>query len=161
MWKIFDELSAFVWTLRLFGWTDFAGFVSFAWRTIPRRFSRKEPDFYHFDCDVKRLKFEELLFDDLKTTSWLWDFSRFRAESSFRQEKKEKYKTLSDNPKEEKTRFGLSRECLHGKNFDFCFRCFDSDRKRKGIKLSTDFTHLRAENAVRKREKAICERIYI
>ena len=121
-------------------------------------FKRKEPNFYHFDCDVKRQKFVELRFDDLRTTFWLLDFTRFRAESSFRQDKKEK---LSLTTRKKKTRFGLSRECLHGKNFDFCFRCFDSDRKRKGIKLSTDFTHLRAENAVRKREKAICERIYI
>jgi hypothetical protein len=50
-----------------------------------------------------------------------FDFKTFHAfwRKTYFDSKKRKTKPLFDNPKEEKTRFGLSRECLQGKKTIF------------------------------------------
>ena len=104
--------------------TDFAPISTFPRRTIPRRFFwENNSTFYHFDCDVKQQKFVELRFNNLKTTSWLWNFSRFRAEKSLRQDKKEN-KKLSLTTRKKINPFRVVERMLTRKKFRLLFSLF-------------------------------------
>jgi len=62
-----------------------------------------------------------------KSTLESSEFARSLTEIAFRQDWQDKKKqTLSDNSKEKKTRFELSRECLQGIFFDFGFAHFNN-----------------------------------
>ncbi len=129
-WKIFEELSVFSTWNRLFGFDRLLTSDSFFGRTIPRRFSKEENWLFSFRTMTTKDRIGDFGFVRLSgLAGWKWfaererhillastDFSLLRAESAFRQWEKKK-KNLPDNPKEEKTRFGLVGRKVYRKVF--------------------------------------------